>query len=265
MVDAGASPRAPGRRGAPRAGRALEAPPGRPRGRRSQSDLPIAARRTGGFGPSASAAPGRRRSPRAIRKRSRAPRDVAAVLEREEALGVQLAGPAEQLLVPLVRALTVSSASELAGGLGNRDRGVGLLVGVDSDYDHLVPFRLQCRRADRRRTCLGGGFIAKLLSGHAGVPRRRRATERNPVSPEATAQYRVSPPPRRGYAGRSTSSAASVGGDPGTNRAVSRVGAGLSAGRGACLARSGAKYLGAEGGVRRTPITSSPTKLRSGV
>src|SRR5204863_7792370 len=33
------------------------------------------------------------------------------------------------------------------------------------------PFGCSGRRADRRRICLGGGFIAKLLLGHAGVPR----------------------------------------------------------------------------------------------
>ena len=48
------------------------------------------------------------------------------------------------------------------------------------------------QRKDHRRTCLSGG-VATLLSGHAGNPGRRRATQPGQVSETGT--YRVSPPP----------------------------------------------------------------------
>ena len=81
------------------------------------------------------------RSPWPIKKRSNAPETMAAVLEREEALAAQLAGPGKQLLVPGVPGLDGQLPFELRACLGNRDGGVGLLVRVDSNYDHLVPFR----------------------------------------------------------------------------------------------------------------------------
>src|SRR5204863_8586483 len=86
------------------------------------------------------------------------------------------------------------------------------------------PFGCSGRRADRRRTCLGGGFIAKLLLGHAGVPRLAAGDRTQSGQPGATAQYRVSPPPGRGYAGRSTSIPSRPWREGDTNRAVSRGG-----------------------------------------
>ena len=49
------------------------------------------------------------------------------ILEREEALWTQLAGPGKQLLVPLALALTTSSL-ELTARLGDRHRAVAVLV-----------------------------------------------------------------------------------------------------------------------------------------
>ena len=69
-------------------------------------------------------------------------RDVAAVLEREEALIAKLTGPLQELLV----AGLASGHGELVHQLPDRGSDgnccVGLLVGVDPDYDHVVPFRI---------------------------------------------------------------------------------------------------------------------------
>ena len=98
---------------------------------------------------------------------------MAAVLKREEAISIQAAGPVQQLLVAWVLRFDGQLTAKLAGERGHRGGGVGLFVGVDSDYDHLVPFRIFAWQkggppADRP----WWGLLAKLLLGHAGVPRQ---------------------------------------------------------------------------------------------
>jgi hypothetical protein len=96
--------------------------------------------------------------PTADQKAFERPRDVAAVLEREHTLIVERARPLDQLRVAFGASRNCQLAFELTELRGHDDGGVGLLVRVDTDYDHLIPFRICRWKADRQRTCLTGGF-----------------------------------------------------------------------------------------------------------
>ena len=65
-----------------------------------------------------------------------APGDVAAVLERKQALLSQGPGPFDQTLVTGLVACDRQLVAELTGWRVHRGRGVALLVGVDADRDH---------------------------------------------------------------------------------------------------------------------------------
>ena len=98
--------------------------------------------------------------------------DVAAVLDGEEALAAEAARPGEQLVaaggVAAHRRLGEAAPARGVDGHG----GVGLHVRVDPDYDHVSPPWSAATDAsgDRRRTRLGWGLLARLLSGHVGDP-----------------------------------------------------------------------------------------------
>ena len=68
--------------------------------------------------------------------------DVAAVLEGEPPLLALFAGPEQKLLVSRRAGRNGELGTQLAARLIDGHGGVGALVGVDSDYDHWVPFRL---------------------------------------------------------------------------------------------------------------------------
>jgi hypothetical protein len=71
------------------------------------------------------------------------PRDVAAVLERPDAVAVQPARPTQQHTKPAVTDLDSSLAEQLACHRANRSDRVRALVHVRTEHDHgLRPFRL---------------------------------------------------------------------------------------------------------------------------
>jgi hypothetical protein len=64
--------------------------------------------------------------------------DVAAILQREAQLtAAESVRPGAQLAVAFLRAGHGQLAEELAGGVFDCRRGVGVFVGVDADRDHL--------------------------------------------------------------------------------------------------------------------------------
>jgi hypothetical protein len=102
---------------------------------------------------------------------------VTAVLEGEHPLLVQLPGPGEHALVTLVPGLDGHLRDCLTGGLGSR-RGVGLLVWINTHYDHLLgpPFRRANRRdgKDPPADTPQSGHV----SGRAPIRSRWRASAR---------------------------------------------------------------------------------------
>ncbi len=64
--------------------------------------------------------------------------DVAAVLDRPDPLGVELAAPGEQLAESRLPRGGGQLAGDLAAGRKDGAAGVGLLVGIRSDHDHLA-------------------------------------------------------------------------------------------------------------------------------
>src|SRR4051812_17549290 len=84
---------------------------------------------------------------------------MAAVLEREQSLTVELAGPLQQLLVAWVAGHHRELVHQLPKRGIDGNCGVGLLVGVDPDYDHLVPFRISLAE---RRTASGQASLGAV-------------------------------------------------------------------------------------------------------
>lgn len=71
--------------------------------------------------------------------------DVAAVLDRPDPLAAELPGPGEQPGVPARLRAHRLAASQLTGERIHRSSGVGRLVWVRSNHDHLLrPFRFSC-------------------------------------------------------------------------------------------------------------------------
>src|SRR5207247_2401268 len=132
-------------------------------------------------------------------------RDVAAVLERPDPLAVERARPAQDELVRGRRRREGLAAAQLARrGVDGRE-GVGQLVWVRPDHDHVHrPFRLgsPTKRIAGGHDSLGGD--ATLLSGHAGGPRAAAGdTTVGGQAARPTSWIGVSPsparePPRRG-------------------------------------------------------------------
>ena len=96
---------------------------------------------------------------------------MAAVLEREDALRVECARPVDELRVALGAGPDGHFTPELAELRADGDCRVGLFVRVDTDYDHLVPFRYLRMEGGPPADRPHWGLLAKLLLGHAGVPR----------------------------------------------------------------------------------------------
>ena len=127
--------------------------------------------------------------------------EVAAVLEREAALGRERARPAEQARLAGVRGLHRELAKKLAGGGLEGHRGVALLVRVDPEYDHSCPLsvRIPCR------TCgTAGGQVLVGASSQAPIRSRRRTsrpaaggTTHEGQPRRVTSSLRATPPPYR--------------------------------------------------------------------
>src|SRR5829696_8892090 len=98
---------------------------------------------------------------------------MAAVLDRPDALGVQRAPPVQQPAVPGRGGAHGLAASQLTRERVYRGGGVGRLVWVRGDHDHVLrPFvGMSPDDSDRRWTNLSWGE-ATLLSSHAGDPRK---------------------------------------------------------------------------------------------
>lgn len=76
-------------------------------------------------------------------------RDVAAILDGEEALGAESARPGQQLVMPARIAADRLLGETSSGGRIQRHRDVGLHVRVDSDYDHVQSPFVGCNRCKR--------------------------------------------------------------------------------------------------------------------
>ncbi len=170
---------------------------GRPPGRRSGPTCRGSVRR-GGFGPSASAARGRRARPRATRKRSREPETWRQSSIAQIRSSSRARAQSSSWRKPGSLAAAVSSpASWPVPATTAPQVWVCLWVSVPITIIWPVP-SIGCRlRTDRRRTNLTGGD-ATLLSSQAGDPRVAAGdTTHGGQTFGSTASLGVSPPPCR--------------------------------------------------------------------
>src|SRR4029077_15336409 len=111
-------------------------------------------------------------------------RDVAAVLDRPDALLLTSSPPCEQLAKARLSCRGGQLAGKLAGSRKYRAAGVGCLVGVRSDHDHLLcplDWLSPVGRTAGGQTSLGAKPRSYQVT--AAILGRRRATQRMKVRP----------------------------------------------------------------------------------